>query len=53
MLVINVYLQRQTFIDIWEGMSKQTVPIDFKMQIGPMVSCSIITLISSTKMTFM
>ena len=53
MLVINGYLQRQTFIDIWEDMSKQTVPIDFKMQTGPMVSCWIITLISSTKMTFM
>lgn len=25
----------QTSIDIWEGVYKQTVPIDFKMQKGP------------------
>ena len=35
MLVISGYLQKQTFIDIWEGVSKQTVPIDFKMQTWP------------------
>lgn len=35
MLVISGYLQKQAFIDIWGGMSKQTVPTDFKMRTGP------------------
>lgn len=43
----------QTFIDIWEGLYKQTVPIDFKMQKGPGANYWIIKLTSFIKMNFM